>query len=268
MDPAHLDELVNLEESYWWHVAKRNLVTELLTRHFPPPGRLLEGGIGSARNLIHFRECGYDVAGYDISEDAVLRARSRGLDDVCVHDLTHPWPVEDGSLRAVVLLDVLEHLPNPVDVLRDVARTLRPNGGVVVTVPAIPWLYGNWDRALGHYRRYTGRQLRQQAREAGLCVTSLGYWNSFTLPAAILVRSWQRLFPSLRRAAEFPRVSAFTNRLLIQCSNLERRMSISAGIPIPCGLSVVAVLKRPSNGESDHATTVRPSISCSLDCHQ
>ena len=49
MDPSHLQELVELEDNYWWHVAKRQLVTRLLLKHCPPPGRLVEGGIGSGR---------------------------------------------------------------------------------------------------------------------------------------------------------------------------------------------------------------------------
>lgn len=244
MDRRHFDELVQLESSYWWHVAKRDLVTRLLTRHFPAPGRLVEGGIGSARNLLHFREIGYDVTGFDILDDAVELARERGLNDVHVHDLTQPWPVDDGSVRAVVLLDVLEHLPNPAAVLGHVARILCPDGGAVVTVPAYPWLYGEWDRSLGHYRRYTARQLRAHAAEAGLCIRSLGYWNAYTLPAAILVRGWQRCFGQRGRAPEFPRVSPLTNRLLLRCADVERWLTTSTRIPMPCGLSLVAVLTR------------------------
>lgn len=244
MDPKHLDELVTLEETYWWHVAKRKLICNLLARHFPAPGRLLEGGIGSARNLLQFRDLGYDVAGFDISSDAVQRARMRGLDNVKLHDLSQPWPVEDGSLRVVVLLDVLEHLPNPIEVLRDMARTLEPNGGIVLTVPAIPWLYGDWDRALGHFCRYSPRLLRAQAAEAGLRIMSLGHWNSFTLPAAVIVRGWQRWTPVQGRAAEFPRVSSVTNCLLLQFAGIERWVTTTAGIPVPCGLSLVAVLTR------------------------
>ncbi|MCA9057796.1 MAG: methyltransferase domain-containing protein, partial [Planctomycetaceae bacterium] len=110
MDPSHLQELVSLEDSYWWHVAKRQLVTRLLNRHCPPPGRLVEGGIGSGRNLVEFREMGYDVTGFDLMPESVDHVRNRGIDDVQVHDLGTPWPVDPGSLRAVVLLDVLEHV--------------------------------------------------------------------------------------------------------------------------------------------------------------
>ena len=150
MDPGHLQELKELEEHYWWHVAKRQLATELVQRHFPAPGRLVEGGIGSCRNLLAFRQMGYDVSGFDISETAVEFGRARGLSNVQVHDLGTPWPMSSGSASVVVLLDVLEHLEYPVDVMRHAADILSPDGGIVFTVPAYPWLFSNWDERLGH----------------------------------------------------------------------------------------------------------------------
>ena len=94
MDPSHLQELVALEDNYWWHVAKRQLVTRLMRRYCPAPGRLVEGGIGSGRNLVEFSEMGYDVTGFDLMPESVRHVRNRGIEDVRVHDLGQPWPVE------------------------------------------------------------------------------------------------------------------------------------------------------------------------------
>lgn len=240
MQAAHLDELIELEDSYWWHVAKRELAVSLLNRYFPAPGTLVEGGVGSSRNLIAFRDLGYDVRGFDVMPEAVACASERGL-DVRLHDLAQPWPVEAESLRAVVLLDVIEHVADPVAVLAHVRDALAPGGGAIVTVPAYQWLFSDWDAALGHYRRYTTKMLKTQAGQAGLKVLKLTHWNAFTLPAAVAVRSGQRMFPQ-GRAAEFPRVSPFTNRLLLGCAAAERWMM--RRLPVPCGLSVVGVLAK------------------------
>ena len=239
MDAQHLSELAELEDGYWWHVAKRQLAVKLLARFAPPPGVLIEGGVGSSRNLLEFRRLGYDVTGLDVMPEAVDLARERGIDGVRLHDLEEPWPVAEGSVKAVVLLDVIEHLASPVNALEHAWRALQPGGALVVTVPAYPWLYGDWDRALGHYRRYTAPLLREQAAQAGFHVRRLTHWNSFTLPAAIAVRGWRRLVPR-PGAAEFPRVSTFTNRLLQGCAAAER--VLIGRVPVPCGLSLVGVL--------------------------
>ncbi|MEW4488518.1 class I SAM-dependent methyltransferase [Thalassoglobus sp. JC818] len=240
MQVAHLDELKDLEESYWWHVAKRDLAVRLLNKHFPAPGKLVEGGVGSARNLMTFREMGYDVQGFDVMPESVEIAESRGL-KAGLHDLAQPWPVEDNSLRAVVLLDVIEHIEDPVAVLKNVHTALEPGGGAIITVPAYQWMFSDWDEALGHYRRYTMKMLRKQATEAGLQVKRLTHWNAFTLPAAVAVRSYEKIVPR-QRSAEFPRVSNTTNGMLLRLAAAERWMMDR--VPVPVGLSVVGVLTK------------------------
>ena len=241
MDPSHLDELVRLEDSYWWHVAKRQLVCGLLKKHFPAPGRLVEGGIGSARNLLEFRDAGYDVTGFDIMNESVQHGIGRGIEDCRVHDLEQPWPLEEESVRAVVLLDVLEHVENPVRVLQHVKHVLRPDGGIVFTVPAYPWLFSEWDKQLGHYRRYTSKVMREQVRAAGLKIEWLNHWNAFTLPAAVAVRGVEKMRPA-RQQPDFPAVSPFVNRLLLNAAGAERWLMVKLGIPV--GLSLVGVIRK------------------------
>ena len=241
MQASHLQQLVDLEDSYWWHVAKRELVCKLLQKHCPAPGRLVEGGIGSGRNLIEFEKLGYDVAGYDLMPESVAHVQERGIPDARVHDLGEPWPVADNSLTAVVLLDVLEHVEFPVTVLEHVHRALKPDGAVIITVPAYPWLYSRWDEQLGHFRRYTVRELRSQAADANFRVQWLNHWNSFTLPAAMAVRGWEKLFPK-RDSPDFPEVSSLTNRALLTAAAAERWCMNR--LPVPAGLSLAGVLKK------------------------
>lgn len=241
MDPSHLQELVELEDNYWWHIAKRQLVTRLLEKHCPPPGRLVEGGIGSGRNLLAFHQMGFDVTGFDLMPESVRHVRDRGIEDVRVHDLGLPWPVSEDSLKAVVLLDVLEHVEDPVQVLTHAHRALQTDGAVVVTVPAHPWLYSRWDEQLGHFRRYTVAEFRRHAQSAGFRVQWLNYWNSFTMPAAVAVRSWEKIFPK-RTQPDFPEVSSFTNRALLKAAAAERWCMNH--IVIPTGLSLAGVLKK------------------------
>ena len=134
MDAHHLQDLIELEESYWWHVAKRRLAGELLQRYLPAPGLLVEGGVGSGRNLLEFQRLGYQVVGLDIMPQAVARARQVGLPDTYTHDLMAPWPVPPRTVRAAVMLDVLEHLADSVRALEHAAQALRDDGGLLLTV--------------------------------------------------------------------------------------------------------------------------------------
>lgn len=240
MTSAHLQELIDLEERYWWHVSKRRLVSDLLRRFVSPPGRLVEGGVGSARNLREWEQMGYRAEGFDLMPESVDHARQRGL-TARVHDLEQPWPVEPATCQAVVLLDVIEHTAQPETVLRHAADALAPGGCAIVTVPAYPSLYSQWDRQLGHYRRYTRHELRREAREAGLGVEWLSHWNSVSLPPALVLRTLERL-STRRKESEFPRVAPWLNATLNGALSVERRLL--SWVPVPCGLSLAAVLRK------------------------
>ena len=241
MDPAHLDELIELEDNYWWHIAKRELVLGIVQKEFPPPASLVEGGIGSARNLLEFQKRGYSVTGFDLMSQSVEHARSRGVQNVAVHNLEEVWPLEPGTLDVALMLDVLEHLEHPVAVMQHAYNALRPGGGIVFTVPCYPWLYSEWDRRLGHYRRYTAKELRRQAKDAGFKVEMLTHWNGFTLPAALAVRGYEKLFPRDRKP-EFPRVSNMVNNTLLTMARIERGWM--KAMNIPAGLSLVGLLRK------------------------
>ena len=125
--------------------------------------------------------------------------------------------------------------------LRNAAKTLKPSGGIVFTVPCYQWLYSQWDKSLGHYRRYTQKEMRRQASAAGLNVLFMSHWNGFTLPAALVVRGYEKLFPRDKKP-EFPRVSPIVNRTLRSMAKLERGWMRAIGMP--AGLSLVGVLRK------------------------
>lgn len=240
MDRGHLEELAAIEDAYWWNVGKAKLVQDVLSRFAPPPGRLVEGGVGACGNLARFRDLGYEVSGLDVSSAAVRHGLARGL-DVKVHDLEQPWPVAGGGARAVVLLDVIEHLADPVIALARAREALAPGGAVVVTVPAYDWLRGPWDEMLGHRRRYSRAMLEAQAREAGLVPRWLSHWNLVSLPAAMLWRLAQRWADSAG-AVEFPRIPGVLNWALERALSVERLCLAVA--PAPAGVSIVGVFGR------------------------
>ena len=241
MEAAHLKELMTLESSYWWHVAKRQLATSLLLSHTPPVASIVEGGIGAGGNLLHWKSLGYDVQGLDIMDESVDYARQRGLNRVFQHDLHDRWPMEERSANAIVLLDVLEHLRDPVLALRQAAQVLDQDGRIIFTVPAHPWLYSEWDERLGHYRRYTPQSLRGHVEQAGLRLIQMRPWNTISLPIAMMLRTYRRMFPR-HAGAEFPRIGRLANRCLVQIQEWERRVALRWNPPF--GLSIVGVIAK------------------------
>jgi SAM-dependent methyltransferase len=98
-----------------------------------------------------------------------LRTRFAGDPRVDVLELDLDAEVVlDEKVASVLAMNVLEHIEDDVAALRTLSRLLVPTGAVVVWVPGYPALYGDFDRMVGHYRRYTPASLRATVEAAGL----------------------------------------------------------------------------------------------------
>lgn len=84
-------------------------------------------------------------------------------------DLSDPLPLVDGSLETVVLSDVLEHVPEPSALWRELGRVITPGGNVLLNVPFFYWLH----EQPHDYYRYTSHALRRFAETNGFDVVHL-----------------------------------------------------------------------------------------------
>ena len=100
-------------------------------------------------------------------------------------------PLRSASCDGALALDVIEHLDDDAAALSETARVVRPGGFLLVTVPALPSLWGNQDVVSHHRRRYTSRSLAAAFRRAGLDLTWQSYFNTVLFPAIASVR-WTR----------------------------------------------------------------------------
>jgi SAM-dependent methyltransferase len=117
------------------------------------------------------------------------------------------------AFDAILYLDVLEHIEDDRGEVVRAAGLLRPGGVLVVLAPAWPWLYSEFDRAIGHYRRYTWDALVRLdppglSRERLIMLDSLGLLASAanklllrrSTPTLANIRFWDRVFiPASRR---------------------------------------------------------------------
>jgi SAM-dependent methyltransferase len=99
-----------------------------LEARLPNRGALLEIGCGNGFFLQHARRLGWQqVRGVEPSIDAVAKAPSE-LDGMIVQDIMHRGLFAPESFDAVCLFQVLDHVPDPVDLLSECRAVLRPGG--------------------------------------------------------------------------------------------------------------------------------------------
>ncbi len=82
-----------------------------------------------------------------------------------------------GPFDTAILLNVLEHIEDDDAALRELSKVLKDKGSLVVWVPAFPALYSDFDRKVGHFRRYTVKGLRAQLQRDGFEVQEIRYVN-------------------------------------------------------------------------------------------
>lgn len=234
-------QLAHTEESYWWHRGRQRIVKRVLARYVAPGSRILDVGCGPGGTTEAYTGDNHVLA-VDASPESVRHAHERGL-AVASMDAAH-LGVRPGACDAVVSLDLIEHVADDVGALREMYETLRPGGVLIVTVPAYQFLWSAHDDAVGHLRRYTRGGLLRVAREAGFEVVLGAYAMSSILPAAMAVRLAERLRPRRGEpAARFIRLPGAVN------GALERIIGLGPMplrfVPIPFGLSIVLVARRP-----------------------
>jgi SAM-dependent methyltransferase len=78
---------------------------------------------------------------------------------------------------SVAYINVLEHIEDDRGELAHAHAALRPGGHLLVFVPALAWLYSDFDRRVGHCRRYTRAQLERAVRDAGFVVERARYFD-------------------------------------------------------------------------------------------
>lgn len=150
--------------------------------------RVLEigAGIGNMTRLLapgRDLYCASDIDGEHLSR---LKARLCHRPNVRVTriDLTRGEDFEPlrETVDTVVCLNVVEHVEDDLSALRNLHRVLAPGGRAVVLVPQGQGIYGELDRVLGHWRRYSEQELRSKMEQAGFQLERVFMFNRVTRP--------------------------------------------------------------------------------------
>jgi SAM-dependent methyltransferase len=152
---------------------RRRLILKVLAHH-GPVRRVLDIGVGTGDLAAELSRAfpSAELRGTDISESGLAVARGKVPDGLFFRrdllDASEPEPEHRGWATHAVCSEVLEHVPNPVELLRNAGGYLAPGCVLVVTVPGGPM--SAFDRHIGHRRHFTPEDLDRVLDEAGFQV--------------------------------------------------------------------------------------------------
>ena len=169
------------ENFFWWHEATKGSNRHILSLLGPANARrLLDIGCGSGTFLADARDAGWQVSGLEINEDFPRFCRDvLGMADVRSGSVADP-PFPEASFDVVTMLDVLEHMYNPLLSLQQGARLLKagglmviksPNGAMQLHKERLKKKLGRGDgfvANIGHINQFTPQTLSAAFRKCGL----------------------------------------------------------------------------------------------------
>ncbi len=253
MKHEEYERMYRFEDTYWWFVARRHLITSLLDGFYARSGQLaiLDIGCGTGAMLDELAPFG-SVTGADYAPEALAFCRERGQGNGRHYDLARAdvrrLPFADCSFDIVTAMDIIEHIDDDKAAAGEIRRVLKPGGRLFVTVPAFQSLWSEHDEALHHYRRYTAAHLKDVFQRVGLLVPKLSYTvTSLFLPIWAYRQIAKRL-PKKQggseKKADLVEFSPRVNRFLRALSELETNIVKHASLPF--GVTVVCVAQKPA----------------------
>jgi hypothetical protein len=133
---------------------------------------------------------------------------------------------------SIVYVNVLEHIEKDEDELGYIHNSLKKGGNVCIFVPALSWLYSDFDRSIGHYRRYHKKELRKKLEKLGFEVISINYFD------IIGIIPWFIMLKILKGKPD-PKKIAFYDKVVVPFSRV-----IESFIPLPFGKNLIAIARK------------------------
>jgi len=234
-----------LEEQSWWY-RHRNRIICTLYKKYEGVGENVFADIGGGNGIVAkaLQQAGIDVCMIEPYATGVSNAKARGVHNVLQATLeTLPT---DFNMEAAGMFDVLEHLPNDAEAIAQVAGRLPLNGIFIATVPAFNFLYSETDRRIGHFRRYTKKQLSELLQSQGFIVEYSSYFFSpMFVPMWLVRKKITRKQPhhNESRLNEHTAGSIWLNSFLFFLLTFEKVL-MKLKIQMPIGTSCIIVARK------------------------
>lgn len=188
MDRSVYDTMRAIERDHWWFRARRAILADQLAQLKLPAGaRILEVGCGTGGNLEMLARFG-SVTGVEPDEESRAYAAERSGLPVLGGTLPDDLPAFEAPFDLIAALDVIEHLDEDGPSLAALRALLKPDGVLLTTVPAHPWMWSRHDELHHHKRRYRKDQYVELLRNAGFEPRKTTFFNSILYPLIALAR--------------------------------------------------------------------------------
>ena len=247
---GYFEALAELEPRSFWFRSRNRMLAWACARYFPQARTFLEVGCGTGYVLWGLRRAcpGLQLVGGELFREGLAFARGRLSIPLLQMDCRRiPF---SNRFDVVGAFDLLEHLDEDESVLRELFRTVRPGGGLLLTVPQHPSLWSPIDEYSCHRRRYTSRELTEKVEAAGFDIVRRTSFVCFLLPFMAVRRWWSRAGAGTLRPTAEMSLPGVLNAAFEKLMTLEQ-FFIEKGLSMPFGGSILLVARRGDDLRKD-----------------
>jgi SAM-dependent methyltransferase len=199
-------------------------------RGIPRPSHLANVGCGSGVFNQMAVDAGFVVTGYEPDPDAFRLAQDRLPPHDCRLEAKGLEAIPTSQPADVVVMhDVLEHIEDEQRAVNHLREIVTDHGHVVLSVPAMPSLFGLHDEELGHFRRYTRRKLRR-ALDPSFEIIRLRSFGAAFIPITAYYSRWRRTPYPVDRATG----AGVSARVVHGLCGFESRVRLPIGTSLLC----------------------------------
>lgn len=234
--------MTSLEASHWWFAARRAIAENIIRKlRLPTDARILDAGCGTGGNLAMLSRYG-QVHAMELDDQARQMANAKGIAQVLSGKLPDKVPYQQEQFDLIALLDVLEHVEDDRSTLKVLGSLLKPDGYLLISVPAFPFLWSKHDEVHHHKRRYFLGELKSKLENAGLEVAYSSYFNTILFPLIFGARQLRKFRTNKRESGDLTMPHPLINWLLFAVFSSER--FVLGRWCLPLGVSAMAIARK------------------------
>jgi len=233
MDKAIFERISVSNDTHWWFRSRRDIFEQLINKIDIKEPEVLDFGSGVGANISLLKKFSKNIDAYEPNTE--------------MHDLIKErYNVKviekiEKKYDLIFLTDVIEHIEDDINGMKNIVNHLKDNGHLLVTVPAYQFLFSEKDKILHHFRRYNKKTLLNIFPD-NVKIEKISYYNFFLFfPLAIII-----LFFKVFKV-KFINVSEKTpnktiNYLMYKIFSFEKKFLNYVSFPF--GISIISLVKK------------------------
>ena len=247
--------LLHMQEKHFWYRGRHRFLLSALKRYMRSRKEEMSaidlgGGVGGwVRYLADYcPDLFQTVALADSSETALTMAKivlPSNSDRFQVDVMNLNW---ENRWDCAFLLDVIEHIPDDVEAVRQAAKAIKPGGYLFITTPALKEFWSYNDDLAHHLRRYNRNDYTNLAKHTGLELCEARYFMFFLSPLYYMSRKWKNIKDMSEDKKK--RLMAESHKIPIRPLNtilaalFAAETPVGQWLPFPWGTSILGVFRK------------------------